>query len=171
MENPPKVTDEAITKFISNPQDIKLGQFTQEELDVVRRKFKNSKAAGLDETPPELWKTRKFDKILLRYCNTKDRWTKSFILPFLKEDDLRIAKNYRGITITSIAVKIYNALIFNRIEPEIEKVLRKNQNAFQRNRSTSQILTIRRILDVVRAKKQEVALLFVDFSIHGEKIK
>ena len=30
-------------------QSIKLGQFTQEELDSVLRKIKNMKAAGLDE--------------------------------------------------------------------------------------------------------------------------
>ena len=40
------------------------------------------------------------------------------ILHFPKKDDLRIAKNYRGITRTSIA-KIYNVLLLNHIEPEI----------------------------------------------------
>ena len=65
------------------------------------------------------------------------------MLTFLKKSDLGIAKNYRGITPTSIAAKIYNALLLNCVEPEIEKTLRKNQNGFQRNRSkTSQILTI-----------------------------
>ena len=34
---------------------------------------------------------------------------------------------------TSIATKIYYALIRNRIEPTIEKMLRKNQNGFWRN--------------------------------------
>ena len=43
--------------------------FTLEELDSVLRKIKNRKAAGLDEIPPELWKTRQFDDILLRHCN------------------------------------------------------------------------------------------------------
>ena len=55
---------------------------------------------------------------------------------------------------SSIAAKIYNALLLNRIEPEIEKILVKNQNFFYRNWSTtSQILTIRQILEGVRAKK------------------
>ena len=50
-------------------------------------------------------------------------WTKGFILPFPKKGDLRIAKNYSGITLTSIAVKIYSSLLLNHIEPEIEKIL------------------------------------------------
>ena len=50
-------------------EGIKLGQFTQEGLDSVRRKNKNKKEAGLNEIPPEVWKTREFDNILLRHCN------------------------------------------------------------------------------------------------------
>ena len=32
---PPKVTEEPVTKIIGNQLDIKLGQFTQEELDLA----------------------------------------------------------------------------------------------------------------------------------------
>ena len=67
--NPPKVTHEPITRIICKQLDIKLGPFTLEELDSVFRKIKNRKAAGLDEIPPEVWKTRQFDDILLRHCN------------------------------------------------------------------------------------------------------
>ena len=63
--NPPKVTHEPITRIISKQLDIKLGPFTQEELDSVLRKIKNREAAGLDEIPQEVWKTRQFDDILL----------------------------------------------------------------------------------------------------------
>ena len=149
---------------------------------MVLRKIKNRKAAGLDEIPLEVWKTRQFD-ILLRHCNAVynqnpiDRWTKGCILPFPKEGNLGLAKNYQGITLTSIAAKIYNALLHNRIEPKIEKILRKNQNSFQRNRSmTSQILTIHQILESVCAKNLEATILFVNFakafdSIHRGKME
>ena len=169
--------------LISKQLDIKLGPFTQGELDSVLRKIKNRKAAGLDEIPPEVWKTRQFDDILLRHCNAVynqnpiDRWTKGCILPFPKKGDLGLAKNYRGITLTFIAAKIYNALLRNRIEPKIDNILRKNQNGFRRNRSTtSQILTIRRILEGVRAKNLQATLIFVDFtkafdSIHRGKME
>ena len=178
LGNSPKVT-----RIISKQLDIKLGPFTQEELDSVLRKIKNRKAAGLDEIPPEVWKTRQFDDILLRHCNSVynqnpiDRWMKGCILPFPKKGDLGLAKNYRGITLSSIAAKIYKALLRNRIEPKIDNILRKNQNGFRRNRSTtSQILTIRRILEGVRAKNLLATILFVDFtkafdSIHRGKME
>ena len=38
-------------RIICKQLDIKLGQFTQEELDSVLRKIKNRKAAGFDEIP------------------------------------------------------------------------------------------------------------------------
>ena len=53
----------------------------------------------------------------------------------------------------------------------------KNQNGFRRNRSTtSQLLTIRRILEGVRAKNLQATLIFVDFtkafdSIHRGKME
>ena len=102
---------------------------------------------------------------------------KGCILQFPKKGDLGLAKNNRDITLTSIAAKIYNALLRNRIEPKIDNMLRKNQNGFRRNRSTtSQILTVRRILEGVRAKNLLATLLFVDFtkasdSIHRRKME
>ena len=86
-----KVTDKPITKIINNQLDIKLGQFTQEELNEVLTKIKNRRAAGLDEISPEVWKTRKIDDRLLRYCNAVynqnaiERLIKGCILSFPKE--------------------------------------------------------------------------------------
>ena len=138
-----------IMSWCSHGFPIKLEQFTQEE---VLTKINNRKAAGLDEIPPVVWKTRKFDDILLRCCNaaynqsTIDRWAKCCFFPFSKKGNIRITKTYRSITFTSNASKTYNDLLLNLIEPKIEKILKKNQNGFRRNRSTtSQILTIRRI--------------------------
>ena len=112
------------------------------ELDSVQRKIKNRKAAGFDDIPPDVLKIREFDDILLRQCNAVynqnsiDRWTKGCILHFPNKGDLGLSKNYRGITVISIAAKIYNALLRKHIEPKIENILRKNQNGFRRNIST-----------------------------------
>ena len=50
---------------------------------------------------------------------------------FSKKGDLGLPKNYRGITLTAIAAKIYNLMLLNRIRPEIDPILRKNQNGFR----------------------------------------
>ena len=98
------------------------------------------------------------------FQNTIGRWTKGCILRLTQKGDLGIAKNYWGITLTSTAAKIYKGLTLSCMEPEIEKIIWKNQKGFRRNRSaTSQILTVRRILGIL-AKKHEATLLFEDFS-------
>ena len=57
LGKPPKIMDESTLKIMSNQLDTKLGQFTQEKLNLVLR-TKNRKDAGLDEILPEVWKTR-----------------------------------------------------------------------------------------------------------------
>ena len=47
-----------------------------------------------------------------------DRWMKGCVPLFPKKGDFRLAKNYQGITLTSIAAKIYNALLHNHREPK-----------------------------------------------------
>ena len=69
LGNFPKVTNKPITKIINSQQEVKLGQFTQEELNQGLRKIKNIKAASLDEIPPEVWKTKKFADLQLRFSN------------------------------------------------------------------------------------------------------
>ena len=182
--NPPKVTHEPITRIISKQLHIKLGPFTLEELDSVFKKTKNRKTAGLDEIPPKVSKTREFDDILLRHCNAvynqiwlTDGWRDTSYLSPKKQGDLRLAKNCIGITLTSIAAKIYNVLLRNHIEPKIDNILRKNQNGFRRNRSTtSQTLTIRRISEGVQGKNPQTTIQLTDFtkafdSIHRRKME
>ena len=64
LGNPLEITDKLIKKIITGQLDIKLEQFTKEELDAVLKKKKNiqnKKAASLDKIPSEIWKARKFD--------------------------------------------------------------------------------------------------------------
>ena len=86
-----EITDKPFEEIIDGQLDIKLGQFTEKELDAVLKKIKRRKAAGLDDIPPEVWKTRKLDVILLRLCyalyrqNTIEKCWKGCIFAFLKK--------------------------------------------------------------------------------------
>ena len=101
---------------------------------------------------------------------------KGYILPLPKNVDLGSAKNYRGITHTSIAAKIYNALQRNRIEPKIDNILGKNQNGFRRNLRPHKSWLPVEFLKVYAQKYLQATILFVDFtkafdSIHRGKME
>ena len=56
-------------------------------------------------------------------------------------------------------------MLLNRIRSEINPMLRRNQNGFRKNRSTTgQILNIRRILKGVKDKNLPLTILFIDIS-------
>ena len=105
----------------------------EEEIGTILR-GKIRKAAGQDEMPPELWKVRKFDKMLLWLCNPGNKQNlieklmKGSIVPFLKKGELKITKNYKGITLIAIDAKVYNSLLFNHIQ--LRKILEKIKMAF-----------------------------------------
>ncbi|XP_072047196.1 uncharacterized protein [Amphiura filiformis] len=55
-------------------------------------------------------------------------------------------------------------MILNRIRPEVDKVLRINQNGFRVGRTTvSHILALRRIIEGVKAKNLPAIITFIDF--------
>ena len=64
----------------------------------------------------------------------------------------------------SIAAKIYNKIILNRIREPVDAILRPNQAGFRRSRSCGdQIHIIRRLLEGANDKQIPIFITFVDF--------
>lgn len=92
------------------------------------------------------------------------QWTSSLIIPLPKKGDLQLMTNYRGISLMSIAAKVYNRILLNRIRDPIDKLLRKNQAGFRPRRScTQQIHILRRIMDDAHSNKIPMCITFIDF--------
>ena len=93
-----------------------------------------------------------------------------------RKGDLGIPKNYRGISVTRIAVKIYNRMLLHRIQSPIENILRHNQIGFRTGRSTvGHIIALRLLIECIKAKNLTAVLSFIDFrqafhSIHRKKM-
>ena len=156
---------------VSDHLNISTDKFNKAELIYVLKNMKN-KALGPDKIPVILWKDPLFHQLLLDLCNfafsnhiSPSIWLESQIIPIPKKGDLTLPTNYRGISLLSIAAKLYNKLILNRLRPKIEPIFRKNQNGFRPGRSTlGQILTLRRIIEEITHCNKTAALIFVDFS-------
>ena len=132
--------------------------------------MEHGKAPGLDGLPLELWKLPKVSKVLRTFCNNAlsgnrpAEWGLSGLVPVPKKGNLTLPDNYRGISLTQIAAKVYNRLLLNRLRPVLDQLLRPNQNGFRPLRSTSaQILALRRIVEEVRNHRKEAVLVFIDF--------
>ena len=158
-QKPSKNLWQTYPKMINRQLDIKLEHFTKEEIDVViqKKKKKKEKSNRSQWNTPWTMENKKIwrhtTSIMQCFVLTKHNKEMAKSLYSLLLQERRPRNPYRGTTLSSIAVKVYNALLLNRIQTEIEKSLRKNQNGLQRNRSTiSQILTIHLIIEGVYEK-------------------
>ena len=77
LGNSSKVKGELIIKITYNQLDIHLGQFTQEELNVVLTKIKSRKSVSVNEMLLDLWKTKKFIYITRTQSKNKQMATSS----------------------------------------------------------------------------------------------
>ena len=160
-----------VNKVVADILPIAVDDFDMVELHKAIKSLSVNKSPGIDEIPSEIWKSGVLDVPLLQVCNKMlhygekpDLWSKSIIIPIPKKGDLGRAENYRGIALTPVASKIYNKMILNRIRPYLEPILRDNQNGFRPGRSTiAQILTLRRMIEGIKAKNLPAVLTFIDF--------
>jgi exonuclease III len=103
-------------------------------------------------------------KLVFEECHAPPQWTSSLIIPLPKKGNLQLMTNYRGISLMSIAAKVYNRILLNRIRTPIDKMLRKNQAGFRTGRSCiQQIHILRRIMDGAFSDAIPLFVTFIDF--------
>ena len=167
----PKVTPNLPRIQVAENLKIPTTNFTIEELRKVTKPLSKKKKMGPDNVPPLIWKDPRFHEVLLDSCNevlnsfiAPPLWVTNDIIPLPKKGNLTLHQNYRGISLTCIAAKIYNKLLLNRIFPVLNPILRRNQNGFRKGRSTiAQILALRRIIEEMKNGNKELTIVFVDF--------
>ena len=136
-----------------------MGDFTLAELLASIKSMPKHKSCGLGEITAELWKTGPLSNVLLLVHNKSlkgDVPTPSkqvAIIPLPEKANLSLSQNYREISLTSAAAKIYNQMILSHIRPHIHPLLQRNQNGFHQGRSTvSQIFTLCHVIEEVKNK-------------------
>ena len=93
------------------------------------------------------------------------QWITNIIhLPLPKKGNLYEMTNYRGITLMSIAAKVYNRILLNRIRPFFDPILRCNQAGFRTRRSCAeQIFILRRLMEGADDQQLSLFTTFIDF--------
>ena len=146
---------------------------TLETLEAIRQ-MKTNKAAGLDcaiTTEALQGGGDAMADVIHCFCaevysnlTPPDQWITSVIVPLPKKGDLSLMTNYRGISLLSIAAKVYNKIVLNRIRDEVDPTLRKNQAGFRLRKSCAQqIHILRRVLEGFRDYQLPLVVTFIDF--------
>ena len=147
-------------------------EITRTELMSAIKKIKVGKAAGIDEIYPEMiiHQGLEANQILLKICQIayktkrvpKD-WTISKIIPIHKSGSTMQCENYRGISLLSVAGKVYARILESRLRHKVEGHLLEHQSGFRPGRSVQDhIFTIRQISETTYRYNKEFHACFID---------
>ena len=184
LGSPPSITDEDVPiESVFYNLEISEEPFSTDEFNKAKNSLRCGKACGEDAITPEFLKYAGLDEEVLNFVNEAftggsipEKWKTLIIVPVPKSGDLSKPDNYRGISLISLVMKLYNRLLLNRLRPVIDPLLRINQNGFRQKRTTvGQILALRRLLEGVKEKNLSCIMTFIDFrkafdSIHRGKL-
>jgi hypothetical protein len=137
---------------IREPNGENIPPTTEEVLQAIK-KLKNNRALGQDGLNAELIKVDD-NKLNHRICkvteNIPQQLNEGLICPILKMGDRLVYENYRGITLLNTAYKVFSNILFERLQPYVEKITRSDQWGFRSGKATSdQIHMVREIMEKV----------------------
>lgn len=144
------------------------------EIDRVVKMLKAGKAAGGDGIGNEVWKFggKEVREWLWIICNKvwkgdgwPKEWREGVVVPILKKGQGGKVQDYRGITLTQTAYKVYAAVLAERLREEVEAkgVLPPSQTGFRKGVGTiDQVYVMNYLINKRVAEKKGMVVLFVD---------
>ena len=91
-------------------------------------------------------------------------WTQSLVITLPKEGNLQQCQNYHTITLISHPSKVTLKIMLNRLKPQVEKIIVKEQAGFRAGRSTTeQIFNLRILCEKYLQHQQDLYHVFIDF--------
>lgn len=145
---------------------------TIEEVTEAIKHIKRGKAPGHDGINPDMLKQigNKGTKLLhevIKKAWAEERipedWNIGVIIPIYKKGDKKNCGNYRGITLLSTVLKIYERILEKRLRTHIEQHLSTSQSGFRRGCSTQDhVFTIKEITHKTISQGKEAYLAFLD---------
>ena len=154
------------------------------ELVIIKKltKLNVYKSAGPDDLFPKILREcavpiARFLNILysttMSVMTIPDQWRSSIVTAVFKKGDRHIALNYRPISLTCVACKIFESIVKNHLVSffQSNKLFHVNQFGFMKGRSTSlQLLKLMDIWSEAVDNGYEVDVLYTDFEKAFDKV-
>ena len=148
---------------------------TMDEMARAIASLKDGKAPGEDGIPAKVWKhggDNLFSRLHQLITNAWEMgsvpqaWKDANIVTIYKKGDRTDGGNYRGISLLSIAGKIFARILLNRLSTHITpEVVPETQCGFRGNRSTvDMICCLRQLQEKCIEQDRPLYMVFVDFS-------
>ena len=161
--------------------EIDLSPLTKNKVHRAVRNLKNNKVAGYGKITGKMLKAGgvKLIEWLLRICiavwtseGVPEDWKRGVIVKIPKKGDIAICANNRGITLLSIAGKVFCTLVLLRIRDAVDERLRENQAGFRKGRSCSdQCFALRQLVEKSLEFQIPVKINFIDFKAAFDSIQ
>ena len=137
--------------------------------------LKDGKAPGGDGIPAEVWKhggenlSNRLHQLITKAWeegSVPQAWKDASIVTIYKKGDRTDCGNYRGISLLSIAGKIFARILLNRLSIHITpEVVPETQCGFRSNRSTvDMIFCLRQLQEKCIEQDRPLYMVFVDFT-------
>lgn len=145
-----------------------------EEIEKAIKLLSNG-APGEDGITPEIYKGCKGAvlDILLKIINKiwscekvpKDWRDALFVTIFKNKGDITICGNHRGISLLSVAGKIFAKILLIRLTPVVEEMLPEPQCGFRKTRSTADmVFTVRQLQEKCKEHNLDLYMVFIDLT-------
>lgn len=165
-------TEEVILSEVNMDEEGNEEPITEEEIEEALLQLKNGKSPGHDKITSEMVKNMGEDgtRLLLEIFNKvwkeeripKD-WEIGRIVPIHKKGDNKECANYRGITLLSIPLKIYERILEKRLRMTLETTLLEVQSGFRKGRSVQDhVFTVKQIIKKTHEHNKKAYFAFVD---------
>lgn len=132
----------------------------------------NNKSAGNDNIIAEMLKAGQETTVDLLYellqkiwaeKSIPKEWTEALVIPIFKKGKKSRCENYRGISLLSVPSKLLTKIIYNRLYPYIDTLLRDTQCGFRREKSTiDMIFTSRQLIEKAIEQNTSLSIRFID---------
>lgn len=167
---------DSVTRSYHGHVDVPMSNCLIKESEVLDalKSLDVGKGPGPDGLPPILLQNcaetlhKPLHKIFLLSLHTgcfPTRWKLAFLTPIHKSGSLNDVRNYRPISMLSICGKVFESIVYKKVQPHIKTCINSNQHGFLPYKSTASNL-VEYISEIAEAldKNEEVHAIYTDFT-------